>query len=93
MQGESGGGLFFGADLIGDISDHNPMMPMMGSYTGLLYDQIRTSQELVLQVGVFLKEMEHAKKQYWWACVCLVDIPDKLVCMYRTTQCVIQQRL
>jgi hypothetical protein len=25
--------------------------------------------------------------------VCLVDIPDKLVCMYRTTQCVIQQRL
>jgi hypothetical protein len=38
MQGESGGGVFSGADLIGDISDHNPMMPTMGSYTGLLYD-------------------------------------------------------
>jgi hypothetical protein len=31
MQGEFGGGLFSDADLIGDISDHNLMMPMMGS--------------------------------------------------------------
>jgi hypothetical protein len=74
MQGESGGGVFSGADLFGDISNDNPMMPMMGSYTGLLYAQIRTSQELVLQVGVFFKNGT-CKKINVGGLVCIVDIP------------------
>jgi hypothetical protein len=45
------------------------MMPMMGSYTGLLYDQIRTSQELVLQVGVFFLKYNMQKTMLVGMCV------------------------